>query len=80
MIVGRTMVATCAQLAAQHLANADRTSMYSQFSLVRFSSVAFTTTSSKMFDCARNMTSACFPACCGLIGMGKLSGGVGALK
>lgn len=32
-----------------------RTSMYSQFSLVRFSSVAFVTTSSKMFDCARNM-------------------------
>jgi hypothetical protein len=34
--------------------------MYSQFSLVRFSSVALTTTSSKIFDCARNMASACF--------------------
>lgn len=31
--------------------------MYSQFSLVKFSSVALTTTSSKMFDCARNMMS-----------------------
>jgi hypothetical protein len=32
--------------------------MYSQFSLVRFSSVALVTTSSKMFDWARNMASA----------------------
>lgn len=32
-----------------------RTSMYSQFSLVRFSSVALSTTSSKAFVCARNM-------------------------
>jgi hypothetical protein len=29
--------------------------MYSQFSLVRFSSVAFTTASSKALACARNM-------------------------
>ena len=45
----------------------DCTSINSQFSLVKFSSVALTTASSKMFDCARNMVSACSSAGRGLV-------------
>ena len=46
--------ACCAPVSAEPtLSHTSR--MYSQFSLVRFSSVALTTTSSNTFDCARNM-------------------------
>jgi hypothetical protein len=56
--------------------------MYSQFSLVRFSSVAFTTTSSKMFDCARNMAFACFGASQASMGevFEKADGGLYAMR
>ena len=46
--------------------------MYSQFSLVRFSSVAFTTTSSKTFDCARNMVVSAWSRASGFVVVGSV--------